>query len=165
MAIISGKPAQTCRLTAEFSISPAIELVFIAAFAGFGLLVSFVAARDAIISELSDAAGMVQDVNQSYSMRTTLPRPKKFTPLSMSEHSSQIVEVALPGFEGDETKPPAPPEYTMDSRSTIPVNGLPVDEESHYSQPLRVSTPADLWKGDAPNFSNGQVGIQSTDDR
>jgi type II secretory pathway pseudopilin PulG len=43
------------------------ELVLLATVAVIGLLVGMAAVRDGVISELSDVAGAVQDVNQSYS--------------------------------------------------------------------------------------------------
>lgn len=44
-----------------------IELVLISTIAVIGLITGFVAVRDAVISELSDIAGAIQDLNQSYS--------------------------------------------------------------------------------------------------
>ena len=43
-----------------------IELVLISTIAVIGLITGFVAVRDAVISELSDVAGAIQDLNQSY---------------------------------------------------------------------------------------------------
>lgn len=43
------------------------ELVLIATVAVIGLIVGMVAIRDAVVSELSDVAGAMQDLNQSYS--------------------------------------------------------------------------------------------------
>ena len=43
-----------------------IELILIATIAVLGLITGMVAVRDAVVSELSDVAGAVQDVNQSY---------------------------------------------------------------------------------------------------
>lgn len=43
------------------------ELVFVATIAVVGLIAGLTAIRDAIVSELSDVAGSVQDFNQSYS--------------------------------------------------------------------------------------------------
>ena len=43
------------------------ELVLIATVTVIGLIVGMVAIRDAVVSELSDVAGAVQDLNQSYS--------------------------------------------------------------------------------------------------
>ena len=44
-----------------------IELVLIATIAVIGLIAGMTAVRDAVVSELSDVAGAVQDLNQSYS--------------------------------------------------------------------------------------------------
>ncbi len=44
------------------------ELIMISTIAVLGLLVGLSAARDAVISELSDVAGSLQDLNQSYSI-------------------------------------------------------------------------------------------------
>lgn len=43
-----------------------IELVLIATIAIVGLLAGLAAVRDAVVSELSDVAGAIQDLNQSY---------------------------------------------------------------------------------------------------
>ncbi len=43
------------------------ELILLATVAVIGLLVGMAAVRDGVVSELSDVAGAVQDVNQSYS--------------------------------------------------------------------------------------------------
>lgn len=43
-----------------------IELILIASIAVLGLIVGLSAVRDAVISELSDVAGAIQDLNQSY---------------------------------------------------------------------------------------------------
>lgn len=43
------------------------ELVLLATVAVIGLLTGIVAVRDGVVSELSDVAGAVQEVNQSYS--------------------------------------------------------------------------------------------------
>lgn len=43
------------------------ELVLIATVAVIGIIVGMVAIRDAVVSELSDVAGAMQDLNQSYS--------------------------------------------------------------------------------------------------
>lgn len=43
-----------------------IELTLIATLAVIGLMTGMSALRDAIVSELSDVAGAVQDLNQSY---------------------------------------------------------------------------------------------------
>ncbi len=42
------------------------ELVLVATIAVIGLLVGMTSVRDGIVSELSDVAGAIQDVNQSY---------------------------------------------------------------------------------------------------
>lgn len=44
------------------------ELIMISTIVVFGLLVGLAAARDAVVSELSDVAGSLQDLNQSYSV-------------------------------------------------------------------------------------------------
>ena len=44
-----------------------IELVLIATIAVIGLITGMSAVRDGVVSELSDVAGAVQDMNQSYS--------------------------------------------------------------------------------------------------
>jgi len=44
------------------------ELIMIATIAVLGLLVGLSAARDAVVSELSDVVGSLQDINQSYSI-------------------------------------------------------------------------------------------------
>ena len=44
-----------------------VELVLISTIAVIGLLAGITAIRDAVISEMSDVAGAVQDLNQSYS--------------------------------------------------------------------------------------------------
>jgi hypothetical protein len=44
------------------------ELILVATVAVIGLLVGLAAVRDGVISELSDVAGAIQDVNQSYSI-------------------------------------------------------------------------------------------------
>ena len=49
---------------AGFIIS--IELILIATIAVIGLITGLTAVRDAVTSELSDVAGAVQDLNQSY---------------------------------------------------------------------------------------------------
>ena len=43
-----------------------VELILIATIAVIGLMVGLTAIRDATVSELSDVAGAVQDLNQSY---------------------------------------------------------------------------------------------------
>ena len=43
-----------------------IELVLIATISVLGLIVGLTSVRDAVVSELSDVAGAVQDLNQSY---------------------------------------------------------------------------------------------------
>ncbi len=45
-----------------------IELILIATIAVVGLIAGLTAVRDAVVSELSDVAGAVQDVNQSYAI-------------------------------------------------------------------------------------------------
>jgi len=45
-----------------------IELILIATIAVIGLITGLTAVRDAVVSELSDVAGAVQDVNQSYTI-------------------------------------------------------------------------------------------------
>lgn len=47
-----------------------IEMVLIATTLVIGVLVSLVATRDAVISELSDVAGAIQDINQSYTLNS-----------------------------------------------------------------------------------------------
>jgi hypothetical protein len=42
------------------------ELVLVATILVLGLLVGMTAVRDAVVSELSDVAGAIQDLNQSY---------------------------------------------------------------------------------------------------
>lgn len=44
-----------------------IELILITTIAVIGLIAGLTAVRDAVVSELSDVAGAVQDLNQSYS--------------------------------------------------------------------------------------------------
>ncbi len=44
------------------------ELILVATVAVIGLLVGLAAVRDGVVSELSDVAGAIQDVNQSYSI-------------------------------------------------------------------------------------------------
>lgn len=44
-----------------------IELILIATIAVVGLIVGLTAVRDAVVSELSDVAGAIQDLNQCYS--------------------------------------------------------------------------------------------------
>jgi len=44
-----------------------IELILIATIAILGLIVGLTAVRDAVVSELSDVAGAIQDLNQCYS--------------------------------------------------------------------------------------------------
>ena len=43
-----------------------VELVLIATIAVIGLISGFTAVRDGVVCELSDVAGSVQDLNQSY---------------------------------------------------------------------------------------------------
>lgn len=45
-----------------------IELVLIATIAVIGLITGMASVRDAVVSEMSDVAGSVQDLNQSYSI-------------------------------------------------------------------------------------------------
>lgn len=49
---------------AGFIIS--MELILIATIAVIGLITGLTAVRDAVVAELSDVAGSVQDLNQSY---------------------------------------------------------------------------------------------------
>lgn len=44
-----------------------IELILIATIMVIGLITGFTAVRDAVVCELSDVAGAIQDLNQSYS--------------------------------------------------------------------------------------------------
>ena len=44
-----------------------IELILISTIAIIGLITGMTSVRDAVVSELSDVAGAVQDMNQSYS--------------------------------------------------------------------------------------------------
>lgn len=44
-----------------------IELILIATIMVIGLITGFAAVRDAVVSELSDVGGAIQDLNQSYS--------------------------------------------------------------------------------------------------
>lgn len=44
-----------------------IELILIATIAVIGLIAGLTAVRDAVVSELSDVAGAIQDLNQCYS--------------------------------------------------------------------------------------------------
>ena len=44
-----------------------IELILIATIAVIGLIAGMTSVRDGVVSELSDVAGSVQDLNQSYS--------------------------------------------------------------------------------------------------
>ena len=44
------------------------ELVLVSAIAVVGLVTGLAAIRDGVVCELSDAAGSVQDINQSYSL-------------------------------------------------------------------------------------------------
>lgn len=44
-----------------------VELVLIATIGVIGLITGLTAVRDGVVSELSDTAGSVQDLNQSYS--------------------------------------------------------------------------------------------------
>lgn len=44
-----------------------IELILIATITVIGLIVGFTVVRDAVVSELSDVAGAIQDLNHDYS--------------------------------------------------------------------------------------------------
>lgn len=44
-----------------------IELILISTIAVIGLITGFTALRDAVVSELSDTGGTIQDLNQGYS--------------------------------------------------------------------------------------------------
>ncbi len=44
-----------------------IELILIATIMVIGLITGFTAVRDAVVAELSDVGGAIQDLNQSYS--------------------------------------------------------------------------------------------------
>ncbi len=44
-----------------------VELVLISTIAVIGLITGLTAVRDGVVSELSDTAGSIQDLNQSYS--------------------------------------------------------------------------------------------------
>ena len=44
-----------------------IELILISTICVIGLITGFTAIRDAVVSELSDVAGAIQDLNQGYS--------------------------------------------------------------------------------------------------
>lgn len=46
------------------------ELVLMATLIALGLLAGLTAVRDGVVSEISDVAGSVQDLNQSYSFRS-----------------------------------------------------------------------------------------------
>jgi Flp pilus assembly pilin Flp len=48
-----------------------IELILISTIAVIGLVAGLTAVRDAVVSELSDVAGAVSDLNQSYSYNGT----------------------------------------------------------------------------------------------
>ncbi len=49
-----------------------IELVLVSTIAVIGLLAGLTAVRDAVVCELSDVAGAVQDLNQSYTYMGSL---------------------------------------------------------------------------------------------
>jgi Flp pilus assembly pilin Flp len=49
-----------------------IELILIATIAIIGLISGLAAVRDAVVSELSDVAGAIQDLNQSYTFQGVL---------------------------------------------------------------------------------------------
>ena len=57
-------PAQLWSDDAGFVVS--IELILIATIAVIGLITGYSAMRDGVVSELSDVAGAVQDLNQTY---------------------------------------------------------------------------------------------------
>ncbi len=63
-AALQSKGIQLIRDDRGFVIS--IELVLLASIAVIGLIAGFSAMRDAVLSELSDVAGSVQSLNQSY---------------------------------------------------------------------------------------------------
>jgi hypothetical protein len=71
------------------------ELVSVATIAFIGLIVTLSAMRDATISELSDVAGSVQDLNQSYSVNAA-------TGPSGSKVGSQFVDATDPGDEAED---------------------------------------------------------------
>lgn len=50
----------------EVGFIVSIELILIATIAVIGLIVGLTAVRDAVVSELSDVAGAIQDLNQCY---------------------------------------------------------------------------------------------------
>ncbi len=64
MDCISTTWRKFCQDQDGFVVS--IELTLIATLAVIGLMTGMSALRDAIVSELSDVAGAVQDLNQSY---------------------------------------------------------------------------------------------------
>ena len=51
-----------------------IELILIATISVIGLIVGFTAIRDAVVSELSDVAGAIQDLNHDYSFNAVTSR-------------------------------------------------------------------------------------------
>ena len=57
--------ARLCDDDAGFIVS--IELILLATISVIGLIAGMAAVRDAVVSELSDVAGAVQDLNQCYS--------------------------------------------------------------------------------------------------
>lgn len=56
----------TLLLRDEAGFIVSIELILISTIAVLGILVGLASMRDAVVSELSDVAGAVQDLNQSY---------------------------------------------------------------------------------------------------
>ena len=61
---MNGLLAKLCADEAGFIVS--VELVLLATIVLIGLLTGMTAIRDAVISEMSDVAGSVQDLNQGY---------------------------------------------------------------------------------------------------
>ena len=59
-----SQPLNLIRDNRGFVVS--IELIFLASIAVIGLVVGLTSVRDAVVSELSDTAGSVQDLNQSF---------------------------------------------------------------------------------------------------
>ena len=54
-----------------------VELVLISTITVIGLMTGLTAVRDGVVSELSDTAGAVQDMNQSYTcLLYTSPSPR-----------------------------------------------------------------------------------------
>ena len=62
-----------------------IELIMIATIAVIGLVVGMTSVRDGVTSELSDVAGAVQDLNQSYDFN------------GVTGHSASTAGFGLPG--------------------------------------------------------------------